>query len=105
MGGANTTIIASTLLIVAAGSYHILFSKTSGNTATLLTRVFVGGYLLALIASFFDLIGFGVGQVAGWILMLAVGVSVLTVMTDIVNRIQTQQLSQAGTSGGAHGVK
>lgn len=102
MGSVNHTIVASVIIIMAAGIYHYFLQGGKKNTT--LTRVIVGGYMLGLFASFFDLVGFGVGQVAGWILMLAVGVAVFTVATDIVGRYQKAQVP-ASTPGGHPNLK
>jgi hypothetical protein len=103
MGGVNRTIIASVVIIMAAGIFHLVILQTvarigPGNsnkypliTGPGLTRVIVGAWMLGLIASIFDLIGSGVGQIAGWLLMLAVGVAVLTTVGDFVTFFGTQQ--------------
>ena len=90
MPGANRTIIAGTLIIMASGAYHY-FVNGGAKSNTTLTRIIVGGYMLGLIASLFDLIGLGVGQVAGWILMLAMGVAIFTVLTDLGPRLAKKQ--------------
>lgn len=86
MGSVNRTIVVSVVIIMAAGVYH--FFLQGGNKNTTLTRIIVGGYMLGLFASLFALVGGPVGQVAGWLLMLAMGVAAFTVITDLVSRYQ-----------------
>jgi hypothetical protein len=103
MGSVNRTIVASVIIIMAAGIYHLFLQSPGQNNiikSPLLIRIVVGGYMLGLFASLFDLIGFGIGQVAGWLLMLAVGVAVVTVISDLVTRFSKQQNSTGTTGGG-----
>jgi hypothetical protein len=99
MPGVNRTIVASVIIIMAAGIYHYFLQNGSKNTT--LTRIIVGAYMLGLFASFFDLVGFGVGRVAGWILMLAMGVAIFTVVTDLVKRFQGSPAGSKIVFGGS----
>jgi hypothetical protein len=96
MPGPNRTIIAATIIIMVAGIYHYFLQ--SANKSTTLTRILVGGYMLAFFASLLDLIGFGVGQVAGWILMLAVAASVYSVINDLASRNAARTSSSAAAT-------
>ena len=103
MPGVNRTVVASVIIIMAAGIYHYFLQQ--GNKSTTLTRIIVGGYLLAFFASLFDLVGFGVGKVAGWVLMLAMAVAIFTVVSDIYSRVQTSQTVTRGAGGGHSNLK
>lgn len=92
----NRTIVTATVIIMASGAYHFLVSTVKPNYT--LTRVIVGGFMLGFFASLFDLIGFGVGQVAGYILMLAMGVAIFTVIQDVMQRFNTTQTRGTPTS-------
>lgn len=91
MPAVNKTILASAFIITGAGLYHFYLTGASKNTNGHITPILVGGYMLAIFASFFDLIGFGIGQVAGYILLLAVGVSLYSVILDLTARLAKQQ--------------
>lgn len=82
----NRQIVISAVVIVAAGAYH-LYVGTSNNKTTL-TRIVIGGYLLALIASAFDLVGGPFTRVLGAIMVLAAGTAAATVLPDLASRIQ-----------------
>ena len=99
MGSVNRTMIASVIIIMAAGIYKFfLISGTSQNTS--LTRIIVGGYMLGLLASFLDLLGPGVGQVVQWLLLLtAGGILLYVVLPDLAQRVGVQT-STANEYGG-----
>lgn len=80
----NSPLIIAGVLITAAGFYRVVVMQ---NTTSNPTRVLVGGYVLVLIVSLFDLLGGGVGQLAYWILLLAFGTLLLTVLPDLGTRI------------------
>lgn len=95
MGGVNRTIIVSTVLIMATGAYRVFLVKPTGadgtsRTATL-TRVIVGGYVLAIIASVIDLVGGPASQVAGLLLALAIMTAAYAVLPDLFSRISTRK--------------
>lgn len=113
-GSVNRGIIVAVVIIVAVGIYHY-FITAKGTTAARLTQsatithIIIGGFMLALFASVFDLVGGGVGRISFGLLMLAVLVAVTTVIADIATRYVSQQNTnlinaQAATqAGGGHG--
>lgn len=83
----NRQIITSVLIIMAAGTYRVLLVRPTGGKQTLtVTRVLVGGYMLAIIASIIDLVG-GLGaQLSGMLLALAVMTALFAVLPDLFSR-------------------
>jgi hypothetical protein len=98
MGSVNRTIIAAVIIIMATGVYHFFLTPGTSNKTTL-TRIIVGAFMLGLFVSLFDLVGFGVGQVGTWLLMLAVGVALYTVIGDLYTRFSTTGPGQTGAGG------
>lgn len=109
MENVNRSIVGSVIIITAAGLYHYFLGGGGTGTKTTITRIIVGGFMLGLIASFFEFFGFGVDKVAGYILMLAVAVAAFTVISDLVTRYTNQQQAQESStvtqSGGGGNTK
>lgn len=81
---ANKTIVLAAVLLTATGAYQVLYSRLNGkNTGPTLTRVVVGGYMLAVIASVVDLISPSAGYVAGLLMMLALTTVALTIAGNL----------------------
>lgn len=81
---ANKTIVLAAVLLTATGAYQVLYSRLTGkNTGPTLTRVVVGGYMLAVIASVVDLISPSAGYVAGLLMMLALTTVALTIAGNL----------------------
>lgn len=83
----NGRIIFSTLILMGVGIYRLQISKNASGTQLTLTRILVGAYLLAIIASILDLAGGQVSEVVGGIMMLAVFSALLLVIPDVFQRI------------------
>lgn len=79
----NKQVVISALVLMGVGAYHIVVQKQGG----LLSRVLIGGYLLALLASIAEFFGGPVAQVTGMLLALAVGTALLTIVGDIFARV------------------
>ena len=101
MGAVDRKLIAYVVIIMATGIYKFFLVKDTSKHTTL-TRIIIGGYMLGLFASLFDLVGSGLGQVANWMLLLAAGVAVLTVIQDIYDRYNNVATA---TSGGGSSSK
>ena len=87
----NRPIVISVVILMAAGAYRVLVVKPDPKTrpGVTLTRVLIGGYILAVIASVLDLVS-GVGsQIAGMLLGLAVTSAMLAVLPDLLSRFST----------------
>lgn len=101
MDHVNGRIIFSTLILMAAGVYRLQISKgKGGGTSTTLTRVLVGGYILALVASVIDLAGGPASEVSGLLMALAVFTALLAVLPDLFQRITQHQQQPAATQPG-----
>ena len=89
----NRQIVTSVLILMAAGAYRVLLAKKDpkAKPGLSLTRVLIGGYVLAIIASIIDLVS-GVGsQIAGLLLGLAVTSSLIAVLPDLISRFSPKQ--------------
>lgn len=84
----NGRIVVSVVILMAAGVYRILVAKTSSAT---ITRVIVGGYLLALVASIIDLVGGPGAAIAGLLLPLAVVTVLFAIIPDLFSRITARK--------------
>lgn len=96
MQGVNGKIVVSVVIIMAAGVYRILVVKSAtkdpnSSSSTNLTRIIVGGYILAIVASIIDLIGGPGAVVAGLLLALAVTTALYAVLPDLFQRINTRK--------------
>jgi hypothetical protein len=85
----NGKIIVSVVILMAAGVYRIKLAKPSSSTNV--TRVIVGGYILAILASVIELVAGPVAPVAGMLLALAVGTALYAVLPDLLSRINTRK--------------
>lgn len=81
----NGRIVVSVIVLMVAGVYRLTVMKTGGGN---LTRVIVGAYMLAIVASIIDLVGGPISVLAGLLLMLAVGTALYSVIPDLISRIQ-----------------
>lgn len=103
----NGRIVVSTLVLMAAGAYRVLLvdksqgAKNSGASVTI-TRVLVGGYILALVVSIIDLVGGPASTLAGLLMALAVTTALYAVIPDLFARI-TKRRQSSGSSGGGGG--
>lgn len=80
----NRTIIIAAVLLIATGAYQVLWSRTHGQpSGVTLTRVIIGGYMLALIASIVDLVSPTIGYLAGLVMLLAVTTVALTIAGNL----------------------
>lgn len=95
MPGVNRTIIAAVIIITAGGIFHVLFQQKSGGSVT---KVLIGGYMLALVASVFELVGFGIDKISGWILALAAGVTLFMVISGGLGSFGQTPGSTAGNN-------
>lgn len=99
----NGRIIVSVIILMAAGAYRVLVVKQKGVQGKVtLTRILVGGYILAIVASIIDLIGGPASTVAGLLMALAVMTALYAVIPDLFQRIgfwRTQQPATPGASG------
>lgn len=101
----NRQIIVGVVILMATGAYQLLVVKSVHTT---LVRIIVGGFMLGVIASALDAFGGGAGQIAGWIVMLAVATSILVVIADLATRFGGAAATQTGGSSGggsSHTVK
>ena len=102
----NRQIVVSVLILMSAGAYRVLVVHPDPKTrpGVTLTRVLIGGYVLAIIASIVDLVS-GVGsQIAGLLLGLAVTSALLAVLPDLVSRLAGGgAAASAASSGGGSG--
>lgn len=103
MDHVNGRIIVSVLILMAAGVYRfrVMGQRTAAGRQITITRILVGGYVLAIVASIIDLAGGGIGTVAGLILALAVMTALFLVIPDLFSRI-SQRNAQPATTGGSH---
>lgn len=83
----NKTLIIGTIIIIAAGSYSALAQATAAKKQVNLTRVFVGGYLVAIILAIADLFT-PLRGVATAFLWLAVTSALFVIIPDVAARIQ-----------------
>jgi hypothetical protein len=92
----NRQIVTSVLIIMGAGAYRVLVIKPAPGKHTLtLTRVIVGGYMLAIIASIIDLVG-GLGaQLSNMLLGLAVMTALFAVIPDLFSRFSQRRSAAA----------
>lgn len=79
----NRTIIIAAMLLTATGAYQVLWSRSHGQQSVTLTRVIIGGYMLAVIASIVDLVSPTIGYVAGLVMLLAVTTVALTIAGNL----------------------
>lgn len=90
----NRTIIVSTIIIMTAGLVNVLIIKnpakqTTGHARTV-TRVVVGGYVLAIVVSLIDLLGGPFAHVGGMMLMVAVATAFFAIYPVVGALISTQ---------------
>ena len=101
----NRQIVTSVLILMAAGAYRVFVVQKPDPKAkpgVSLTRVLIGGYVLAIIASVVDLVS-GVGaQISGLLLGLAVTSSLIAVLPDLVSRLAGGGAAAASSGGGGH---
>lgn len=93
LGKVNRTMVASVVIIMATGIYHFFLTNKGASGAkaaqsSAITKILVGGFMLALFMSLFDLVGLGLDKISGALLMLAVGVAVFAIVNDLVSRQQ-----------------
>lgn len=88
----NRQIITSVLIIMAAGAYRVLVVRPAPGKQTLtVTRVLVGGYMLAIFAAIIDLVG-GLGaQLSALLLGLAVMTALFAVIPDLFSRFSSKK--------------
>lgn len=92
----NGRIVVGVLILMAAGTYRVLvINHPAGNSpkttqGATVTRVIVGGYILAIVASIIDLVGGPASTVAGLLLALAVMTALYAVIPDLFQRITSR---------------
>lgn len=103
----NGRIITSVLILTAAGIYRfrVMGQKTAAGRQITITRILVGGYILAIVASIIDLAGGQVGAIAGLLLALALLTALFTILPDLFARIGMRQNSDQGGRSGGHPVR
>lgn len=96
--GLNRKVIIGVVILMVGGAYQVLVAKKGGS----LTKVIVGGYVLAIIASVVDLAGGPGSQIAGLLIALAVGTVAFAVLPDLMKRLgsSTAATSQGTSQGG-----
>ncbi len=104
----NGRIVVSTLILMAAGAYRVLLvdksaSAGGGKAGVTITRVLVGGYILALVVSIIDLVGGPASTMAGLLMALAVTTALYAVIPDLFHRITQRRQSSGGGGGGGGG--
>lgn len=108
----NGRIIVATLVLMGAGVYRVLVvnKPAKGNTSdpnskrsVTITRVLVGGYMLAIVASVIDLVGGPASTIAGLLMMLAVMSALYAVLPDLFGRLGARGNTAGGGGGGASG--
>lgn len=96
----NRTIVVATVLIVAAGAYNVIVVQKN-HARTTITRIIVGGYMLAILTAVIDLLTGGRSTpVTGGLLMVAVGTIILTILPDLLGRLGTHNANTNPTGGG-----
>ena len=83
----NRQIVISSFLIIAVGFYSSFVMKKTTTYRTTITRIMVGGSLLALVAAIVDMISPQAGQLAGGLMWLALFSAALTILPDLFSRI------------------
>lgn len=94
----NKPVVVATIVLIATGVYTVKLMKPdgSGTRGRTITRVLVGGYLLAIIASIVDLVGGPAAAVASGLMMLAVAAALFAVLPDLLARLPAQQQQAKG---------
>lgn len=97
----NGRIVVATIILMGAGVYRVLVVKSATRApndtrSTTVTRVIVGGYILAIFASIIDLVGGPASTIAGLLMMLAVATALYAIIPDLFSRF-----SKRGANGGA----
>lgn len=101
----NKQIILATVIIAAAGAYYVILIKPTGSS---ITKVLVGAYMTAILASIADLVSPETSAIAGGLMMLAVVTALFVVLPDMLSRItqhNTAQATSAPTSGSGSGSR
>lgn len=83
----NRQIVISSLLIIAVGAYSAFVMKKTTTYRTTLTRIMVGGSVLAIVAAIVDMISPQAGVLAGGLMWLALFSAALTIIPDVFSRI------------------
>lgn len=99
MEAVNGRIIVGTLILMGAGVYRVLLvpgTKDPNNTTSRsITRVLVGGYLLAIVASIIDLVGGPASAISGLLVALAVMTALYAILPDLLGRIAAHNRANA----------
>lgn len=92
----NKTIIIGTIIIITGGVYTTAVNTQKGGKGanTLVTRVLIGGYLVAIVLSIADLFA-PLQAVASAFLMLAVVTTLFVVLPDLLQRVQKRNRANA----------
>lgn len=92
----NKTIIIGTIIIIVGGVYTTAANAAKGSKGqdTLVTRVLIGGYLVAIVLSIADLFA-PLQALASAFLMLAVTTTLFAVLPDLAQRIQKRSAAHA----------
>lgn len=105
----NGRIIVATVVLMGAGVYRVLVvnKPATGNTSdpnakrsVTITRVLVGGYMLAVVASIIDLVGGPASTIAGLLMGLAVMTALYAVLPDLFQRFAARRANPGGGGGG-----
>lgn len=102
----NGRIVVATIILMGAGVYRVLVVKSATKApndtrSTTITRVIVGGYILAVFASIIDLVGGPASTIAGLLMMLAVMTALYAIIPDLFSRFSKRGGAAAGGGGSA----
>lgn len=93
----NRPIIISVMILMAAGTYRafLVTRDPTAKHATTITRILVGGYVLAIIASILDLVTPLGARLASLLLALAVTSAAVAILPDLISRFGFSSTAKA----------